>query len=219
MAKEISELTGKTTPIGTDEIEIQETGGGTSKKINIADMLANISTPVVSSSATASNRFKTESTNTGGANTPGYEIYNETVFKGGIFHEEVTGDLTIFGPNGSTAAARVDAQNAFTFAGQVKLGTGSELTIATGAITATTSYHFVDTEGDAASDDLDTVNGAADGAFLVLSPANSARTIVLKDGTGNLRLAGDFSMDINSDFILLIGLASDWYEISRSNNG
>jgi len=30
--KEISELTSKTTPVGTDEFEIQETGGGTSKK-------------------------------------------------------------------------------------------------------------------------------------------------------------------------------------------
>lgn len=33
--KEISELTSKATPVGTDEIEIQETGGGTSKKCTL----------------------------------------------------------------------------------------------------------------------------------------------------------------------------------------
>lgn len=33
--KEISELTSKATPVGTDELEIQETGGGTSKKITL----------------------------------------------------------------------------------------------------------------------------------------------------------------------------------------
>lgn len=41
--KEISQLTEKTTPVGTDEIEIQETGGGTSKRVtlqNVVDTLA-----------------------------------------------------------------------------------------------------------------------------------------------------------------------------------
>jgi len=49
MAKEISELSSKTTPAGTDEIEIQETGGGTSKKTTLADVWANIDSEVNSS--------------------------------------------------------------------------------------------------------------------------------------------------------------------------
>ena len=40
MAKEISELSSKTTPVGTDEIEIQETGGGTSKKTTLGNLWA-----------------------------------------------------------------------------------------------------------------------------------------------------------------------------------
>ena len=59
----------------------------------------------------------------------------------------------------------------------------------------TKSYHDVDTQAGAASDDLDTINGGNIGSFLVLRPENAARTVVLKDGTGNLVLAGDFTMD------------------------
>ena len=49
MAKEISELSGKTTPVGTDEIEIQETGGGTSKKATLTNVWANQASPTATS--------------------------------------------------------------------------------------------------------------------------------------------------------------------------
>lgn len=38
----IADMTEKTTPVGTDELEIQETGGGTSKKVQIANIMANL---------------------------------------------------------------------------------------------------------------------------------------------------------------------------------
>lgn len=56
----------------------------------------------------------------------------------------------------------------------------SELTIATGAVTATRSYHTIDTEGDVASDDLDTISGLGDGELLLIRPESAARTIVLR---------------------------------------
>ncbi len=96
---------------------------------------------------------------------------------------------------------------------------GSELTISSGIVTATKSFHVIDTEGDAASDDLDTINGFALGKILTISAANDARTIVVKDGTGNLAIAGDFSLDNTQDTISFRGTATGWVELCRSNNG
>ena len=93
-----------------------------------------------------------------------------------------------------------------------------EKTIATGAITVTKQFHYVDTEADAATDDLDTINGEPPVDFIVLRAINTARTVVVKDGTGNLRLSGDFSMDHTDDTITLIKSGSVWLEISRSDN-
>jgi len=110
--------------------------------------------------------------------------------------------------------------NQDTSSGFTVLGTSSVVTIATGAITVTESYHEVDTEGAAATDDLDTISvtDIQNGTILVLQPASGSRTVVVKDGTGNLRIAGDFSMDGNHDTITLIKDTSSWYELSRSDN-
>ena len=45
------------------------------------------------------------------------------------------------------------------------VGDGVELTISGGEITVTKSYHDVDTQAGAASDDLDTINGGNIGVF------------------------------------------------------
>lgn len=66
----------------------------------------------------------------------------------------------------------------------------TELTISTGAITVTQSFHKVDTEADAASDDLVTINGGVEGFIIYIRAEHADRTVVLKDGTGNLELAG-----------------------------
>lgn len=120
------------------------------------------------------------------------------------------GDMT---PTSITATGDIETSTFFT------LGPGTELTISAGAITATGSYHSVDTQNDDPSDDLDTISGAATGLLLVITANNTTRTIVAKDGTGNLRLAGDFTMDTAVDTLTLIGVGSTWRELSRSNNG
>lgn len=102
--------------------------------------------------------------------------------------------------------------------GDLVIGPTSELTISGGVITVIRSSHTVDTESDAASDDLDTINGSQDGMFLVISAADSARTVVVKDGTGNLDLAGDFSMDHVDDTLFLQLRGTNWKELTRSNN-
>jgi len=107
--------------------------------------------------------------------------------------------------------------------GNLKIGGRGQLTIATGVITPSNTsgaYIDVDTEGNAASDDLDTVTSLGVGYIVVLKPENDARTVVVKDGTGNLALDenNDFTMDGINDHILLIDNGGTWCEISRSDN-
>lgn len=68
----------------------------------------------------------------------------------------------------------------------IKTSSGGELTIATGEITVTNTRHTIDTESDASSDDLDTINGGIGGQLLTLSIADDARDVVIKSGTGNI---------------------------------
>lgn len=95
-----------------------------------------------------------------------------------------------------------------------------QLTIESGVIEVTDSVHRVDTEAFAASDDLDTINGGSDGYVLILKTFVNARDVTLKDGTGNLLLAGDFVLSDTKDTIMLRydALATGWVEISRSDN-
>lgn len=99
------------------------------------------------------------------------------------------------------------------------LGTGSVVAISGGVITVTESYHRVDTEANAAADDLDTINGGNVGDILVLQTVVHTRDVTFKDGTGNLQLAGDFIATTPQDTLTLIrSSVSTWSELSRSNN-
>lgn len=73
----------------------------------------------------------------------------------------------------------------------------TELTISGGVITVTQSAHSVDTEGDAAEDNLDTINGGVGGQILFLHPAAETRNIILKHGTGNIYLHGDEDIELD----------------------
>lgn len=126
--------------------------------------------------------------------------------------------ITYVGSGGYNVRVNV-AETALEFNSFLNTGAATELTIASGTITATTSFHSVDTEADAATDDVDNISGGVGGDRLVLVAANDARDIVLKDATGNLRLAGgDFTMDSTADTIELIRSGSIWQELTRSNN-
>ena len=100
---------------------------------------------------------------------------------------------------GKTINTDADENNAL--AGSLAF-TANEKTISSGAFTATRSHHTVDTESDAASDDLDTIatSNVSDGAILVITPADDARTIVVKHesgGAGQIHTgdAADYTMD------------------------
>lgn len=115
--------------------------------------------------------------------------------------------------NGLTVSADLYATK------KMSIGDFSTKTIATGAITITTSAHKVDTESAAASDDLDTVTGGLTGQVLVLTAASSARTVVCTEA-GNMKLAGgSMSLDNAEDSLTLIYNGSSWVELCRSDNG
>ncbi len=79
---------------------------------------------------------------------------------------------------------------------QQNFGTATELTIANGIITITRSYHTVDTEGDASSDDLTTIQGGNTGDSLVLRASHTDRTVIVKHGAVNIYI------NTNADVIL-----------------
>jgi len=95
----------------------------------------------------------------------------------------------------------------------------TELTISGGVITVTDSSHIIDTEGDAATDDLDTINGGVDGQILVLCSADNARDPTVKHGTGNIQLDGgaDFTLsNIRRQIVLFNRGGSIWRELTRA---
>jgi hypothetical protein len=95
----------------------------------------------------------------------------------------------------------------------------TELTISGGAITLTQGAHTVDTEADAASDDLTTITAAKGvGDIVVLVPANDARTIVLKHGTGNIHTfnGSDVSLDTDDHWVILFRIGTRWLVLVNS---
>jgi hypothetical protein len=136
-------------------------------------------------------------------------------FEGRVFSADI---MANFNKLLSTTTDPLDVKfGSVTLGGKLNFGEATELTIADGAITITKSYHTVDTEGNAGSDDLTTINGGSEGDIVVFRISTTGRTIVVKDAA-TLILAGDFSMTSTADRLVLIKDGSNWYEICRSDN-
>lgn len=99
-------------------------------------------------------------------------------------------------------------------------------TIASGAVTLSdphTQFLILDTEASAATDDLDTITGAAiNGQVITLGSTANARDVVVKHNTGNILLNGaaDFTLDGAADSLTLrySRILSKWSEIGRGIN-
>jgi hypothetical protein len=129
-----------------------------------------------------------------------------------FYNGSVWADLGAGGSGGGSGAISADT---------LVLNDGSELTIATGAITVTKARHTVDTEADAASDDLVTINGLAAGEICIISANHTDRTVVVKNGTGNIACStgADISLDATEKEVLLYGRASTVLAIPLYNLG
>ncbi|MBL8162449.1 MAG: hypothetical protein JNJ61_10725 [Anaerolineae bacterium] len=99
----------------------------------------------------------------------------------------------------------------------VNLGATSEVTIASGAITVTGSNHRVDTEGNAATDDLDTINGGSEGRVVWLRLENAARTVRLRHNVGNIYLSSlsNYTLSNQYETIPLIYTGSRWTDWAK----
>lgn len=103
-------------------------------------------------------------------------------------------------------------------------GGAPKLTISTGEITVFGSGHYrvIPEGGGGTVDDLDTINGvlAGNNISLSLGIGTAGTQVTCKDGTGNLRLSGDFTLDNGEDTILMkkVNPAGNLLELSRANN-
>lgn len=108
------------------------------------------------------------------------------------------GGLTLGGADAAIAAT-VGASGGLTANGGLEvtggflgLGTPTELTIASGSVTPTQSFHLIDTEGDAATDDVDTfaTTNASQGDKVCMYQVDPARDVTYKHATGNILMKG-----------------------------
>lgn len=101
---------------------------------------------------------------------------------------------------------------------QLSVGSAGQITIATGAVTVTRSFHKVENEGAASTDTLDTINGGAEGDVLVLIPNNTSNTTTVSNGTGNIYTADGsaFSLTGRKTFSAICvdnGGTLEWWQI------
>lgn len=121
-----------------------------------------------------------------------------------------------------SGANQIITSNTFEIGQKLILTKGANLTISSGIINVTNSYHIVDTEASAGTDDLVTINGGVDGMILVIRQLTSSRDIVIKSGVGNIHLAAanDITLSAYRDKIQLIYDAADnaWSQLSFADN-
>lgn len=109
-------------------------------------------------------------------------------------------DVLLIADAGSGQAKKIKVSNLLsTGPTSINLPDPTELTISGGAITGTQSTHTVDTETDAATDDLDTINLPTSVNVVWLKAADGGRAVTVKHGTGNIvtSSAADFVLPAN----------------------
>ena len=97
----------------------------------------------------------------------------------------------------------------FDFFPGIRYDAFEEKIISSGAVTLDQGLTKLDTESDAASDDLDTINGTSNGDSGYFMAEDGARTVVLKDGTGNIESVSgsDIILDDAEDVVQWINSA------------
>jgi hypothetical protein len=122
-------------------------------------------------------------------------------------------------------SAAVTITGGYVLTGPANVGSAGSLTIASGAVAITKTYHTLVVEGGAGSgaDSLATATGGVEGDILILKTTTSGANdqVTISDGTGSntFILAGaDFVMNHVDDRLELIHNGTEWVETSRSGN-
>jgi hypothetical protein len=124
--------------------------------------------------------------------------------------------MTVFNYGDIWQAAEVytSAGSSDIAADTLTLNDGSKLTLDSGgAITVTHAFHTVDTLGDSSSDNLDTVNGLATNEVCYIRANHTDRTVVIRDGQGNISTSTGESIYLDDDvkMVKFMGTASGVY--------
>lgn len=121
---------------------------------------------------------------------------------------------TVITENGRFTAEVIRLFQEITRNRRINTGTAQPFTIASGIVTIGTNYSYfsIDTQSAAASDDLDTISGGNEGDLIFIKAGSAARTVVLKDGTGNIITEGgvDLSIDSDEDLAMLHFNGTKW---------
>ena len=139
----------------------------------------------------------------------------------GLVVADSSGDVScsaILRPADIISSGTLTIDGSVNIGGKLVLEGRTELTIASGVITVTKSYHEVDTEGNAGNDDLDTINGGTLGMICTFKTADSGRDVTFKDATGNITLSGDRQLNHYQDTLTLIYDGAGWRELCFSDN-
>jgi DUF4097 and DUF4098 domain-containing protein YvlB len=99
--------------------------------------------------------------------------------------------------------------------GQLAARQGAKLTIVSGAITVTHSFHEIQSQT-VGADNLDTINGGHDGAILVLRAESGVEEAITLTNSGNIigpvgTISGDDAVTLMYD-----GTRSAWIILSRT---
>src|SRR3972149_873644 len=110
----------------------------------------------------------------------------------------------------------------------LRFGAGNLLTVATGSVTVTDTYHSIAGEG-GVDDNLDSLVGGVDGQLLILRPSTDTATITVRHNQAaasgnNILLNGNSNAtldDIDDTLVLLYDVGLDtsgaWIEVSRGS--
>ncbi len=118
-------------------------------------------------------------------------------------------------PNGELDQAITDLLSGALPFGSVSFDAAVSLIISGGAVTPTQAFHLIDTEGAAATDNLDTITPSAEVSVLILRTLSAAREVVVRHGVDNIYLAGgeDLVLDSNDKALLLVRYGNDWFDV------
>lgn len=125
------------------------------------------------------------------------------------------------GTGGSTlqnSSPLIDDNGNLTNVNSVRFKDATELTISGGSITRAQEYHSVDTQGEVASDVLNTIAGGTAGDHIYIFAVSDDRTVVVEHGTGNILLWGgaDISLDESRKVLHLVYDGTNWNEVGNA---
>ena len=117
-----------------------------------------------------------------------------------------------------TAAMVTDTRTYSPAPGRISALTGGTLTISGGILTVSPTngygHYKIATEAAAASDDVDTITGGADGDVLVLEMGTAGQVPTLKNGTGNISLSSDLALSVVTTVVMLRKDGTTWKLVS-----